>query len=76
MENASRTWYCAWYVSVLTANASCQFLRSRWTETRNLHPGMSIASASASDDEKHSTSASPESEDATNAVNAAAAGQG
>ncbi len=37
---------------------------------RGVHPGISMGSASASDEEKHSTSASSDSEEATNAPSA------
>ena len=37
---------------------------------RDLHPGISMGSASASDEEKHSTSANSDSEEATNAPSA------
>ena len=50
---------------------TCQSAARACRHTCYSHPGMSMGSASASDDEKHSTSAISESEDATNAPSAA-----
>ena len=73
-EKASKTRYCAWYVSVLTGAKDIRRSERRahacLNSMENLHPGISMGSASASDEEKHSTSASSDSEEATNAPSA------
>ena len=53
--------------------ARCDVSRRRSQREGQIHlqPGISMASASASDEEKHSTSAISESEEATNAPRAA-----
>lgn len=66
MENASKTRYCAWYVSVETAHSQ-QGCSDKMAARNSQPPSTGVRSLSET---KHSTLADSEAEDTKNAASA------